>query len=408
MRYSLIRLHVVAFAGFVAACPACGNVVGDWNKTAIETLKAGNWEGPRRIRIVIAVTMSEIAAFDALNAIDPRYVPYAYKDRAPPGASEIAAASQAAFRVLATIAPDQAVKLQATNEAVLATVGDAASREAGVAVGEASAKAILAARRDDQFDRTSDFALPPPGPGVYRKTSEGELALPHFSRMRPFALATSAQFHVPPPPPLDSPQFLRDLAEVREKGAAGERRDAEDVAIAKFHEPSGFYPWNDIGRQAAAAGKLDLLDTARVLALLDIAMTDTLAASFESKYSYLFWRPLTAIQAGGAGFGHPEIAPDPNWKSVIEAPMFPEYPCMHCAGGGAARTVLEALLPGGVGFTVTGGSAPRVNNGFRQYAAEETEARILGGVHFRWSTFAGDALGQEVAQTAMKLMAPTK
>jgi hypothetical protein len=100
------RLLGFSLALLLAAGPAGANVVSDWNKTGIETLKASKWEGPRRIRIVIAVTMSEIAAFDALNAIHPRYAPYAYKDRAPPGASEVSAASQAAFRVLATIAPD--------------------------------------------------------------------------------------------------------------------------------------------------------------------------------------------------------------------------------------------------------------------------------------------------------------
>jgi hypothetical protein len=164
------RLLAVSLGLVVAACPAWANVVSDWNKTGIETLAASRWEGPRRISIVIAVTMSEIAAFDALNAIHARYLPYAYKDRAAPGASEIAAASQAAFRVFATMAPDQAAEFQAANEAVLATVADAASRDAGIAVGEASAKAILAARQDDQFDPSADFALPPPGPGVYQKT----------------------------------------------------------------------------------------------------------------------------------------------------------------------------------------------------------------------------------------------
>ena len=403
------RWLALSLALILVASSAAANVVSDWNETGIEILTASKIAGPRRARLSTAITMSEIAAFDALNAIHPRYAPYAFKDHAPDGASELAAASQAAFRVFVTIEPDQADKLAAANDAVLSKVADAASREAGVAVGEASAKAILAARQDDQFDPGHDLALPSPGPGVYQKTSEGDLFLPYFSRMRTFALKNSAQFHLPPPPPLDSPQFLRDLAEVRERGGADRPHTPDDIAIAKFHEPAGFYPWNAIGRQAATAANLDPLDTARALALLDIALADALSAGFESKYAYMFWRPLTAIRAGGAEFGHPEILPDPNWKSLIEAPMFPEYPCMHCVVGAAGRTVLQALFPDGLAFTVkSGGASPRSFRNFAQYAEEESESRILGGVHFRWSYYAGDALGQQVAGEALKLMAPQK
>jgi hypothetical protein len=264
------------------------------------------------------------------------------------------------------MALDQAEKLGAVNEAVLATVTDAASRDAGVAVGEAPAKAILAARQDDQFDPSSDFALPPPGPRVYQNL-RGRSGSAVFFRGRALS-----RFHRPRSsirrrgPPLDSPQFLRDLAEVRDRGGAEKPHTPEEIAVAKFHEPPGFYPWNAIGRQAATAAKLDSLDTARTFALLDIALADALSAGFESKYSYLFWRPLTAIRAGGAGFGHSEIAPDPNWNSLIEAPLFPEYPCMHCAVGAAGRTVLEALFPVGLAFSVASGATSR------SYAASRT------------------------------------
>ncbi len=140
------RLLAVLIALVLGGSAASANVVADWNETGVEALTASKTAGPRRIRLLIAITMSEIATFDALNAIDPRYAPYAYKERAPANASEVAAASQAAFRVLSAMAPDQAEKLGAANQAFLADVTDAASREAGIAAGEASAKAILAAR----------------------------------------------------------------------------------------------------------------------------------------------------------------------------------------------------------------------------------------------------------------------
>jgi hypothetical protein len=116
---------------------------------------------------------------------------------------------------------------------------------------------------------------------------------------------------------------------------------------------------------------------------------------------------VTAIRAGGAGFGRPEISADPSWTPRIETPPFPEYPCNHCAVGAASRTALDNLFPDPSSFTVVvSGQGARTYRDFRQYETEEAESRILGGVHFRWSVVAGRALGEQVAKAALKLMRP--
>jgi hypothetical protein len=391
-------------AGGIGAGPAGANVVTDWNKTTIDTTRNAKWSGIRATR---AIAIVEAAVFDAVNAVDHRFKPYLFAGAAPPGASDVAAASEAAFKTLSTLAPDQAARLAAENERALASVADPAARAAGIAIGDAAAMAILADRANDNFDDSVDPPPPPGGPGVYQATEPGPMFPQHFPRMRPFALTTSAEFRLPPPPPLDSSQFLRDLAEVRDKGDARKSPSDEHVEIVKFHAPPGYFAWNDIARQAAIADNLDIAATAHALALLDFTVSDSFEASFESKNAYQFWRPKTAVQAGGAGFGHPEIAPDPDWASIIPAPLFAEYPCMHCAIGAAAQTVLESLFPNGRPFTLVGGGGKsRSFRDFRQFAEEEAESRVLGGVHYRWSVVAGRAQGVAVSHVDMTLLAP--
>jgi hypothetical protein len=406
MRWSHSALPMLAFTAIVAAGSASANVVEDWNKTAVDLVIAAKWSGIRGTR---AMAIVQAAVFDAVNSIEHRFKPYAYRASAPSGASAVAAASEAAFRVLVTLAPDQATSLSAKNEDVLAAVTDPSSRAAGIETGDAAAMAVLADRENDGFDEIIDPAPPPGGPGAYQATSPGPMFPQHFPKMRPFGLGSSAEFRLPPPPPLDSAQFIRDLEEVREKGDARNSPTPEHLAVARFHARPGYTAWNDIARQAASAHDLDLLTTARDLALLNFALSDAFEASFDSKNAYQFWRPQTAIQSGGSAFGHPEISADPQWTSIILAPLFAEYPCMHCAIGSAADAVLETLSLDGQSFTIVGGGGQsRSFRSFREYAEEEAESRILGGVHYRWSVVAGEAQGKSVAGEDLKLLGPVQ
>ena len=238
------RLAILLSLGLLAlaASPAGANVVTDWNRAALEGLR----ETKARVFIPRTMTMTEIAVFDALRAIEPRYAAYAYRGTAPSGASDVAAASEAAYRVLAEMTPDLESKFAAVNAKVLSSIPDAAARAAGIEAGDAAAQAILEARRDDRYDASFDYTPQNPAPGVYQKTSPGDVLFPHLFQMRPFALPSVTSAQVPPPPPLDSPQFLRDLSEVREVGSAENPQSSEEYAIAKFHEAPGFGPWNDV------------------------------------------------------------------------------------------------------------------------------------------------------------------
>jgi len=388
-----LRTVVVVVAVTLGAPAALADVITDWNAQALDTAVKAKWSVTRVVRNMAIV---ETAVFDAVNAVDHRYKPYLYSTPATTGASPAAAASEAAFKVLAALVPEQSDALAARNTAVLATITDAKSCADGVEAGDRAAAAILANRANDGFDdSTTDQPHYDSLPGQYQPTSTGPLFTQQFPRMRPFGFADPAQFRLPPPAPLESAQYERDLEEVKTLGDSRAHPSDEHVFIARFHAPSGEFPWNNIARQRLAAAKLSLVDEARVLALLEFALSDSFEASFESKNFYHFWRPLTAIQATG------EI----DWTSVISAPLFAEYPCMHCAVGSAAATVLTRFFPEPFSFSVTSQDGrSRHLESFAAYADEEAESRILGGVHFRWSVVAGNAQGREVALYDMHLL----
>jgi hypothetical protein len=405
-RYACLSF-VVSTAVWVGAfdCARAGSdVVVRWNKKALEAMSAQKWSTVQQAR---ALAIMELAVFDAVNAVRPAYRAYAFADAVPGDANEEAAASEAAFRVLAGLAPELSSQLETENVQVLGGLPDGPAKDAGVAVGVAAASRLLKSRQDDGYDPDVSFVAAAAAPGVYQPTSSGPMISPHFAKMRPFSLISSGQFRLPPPPPLGSDQVLRDLAEVRAIGSAKAARSPEQAETARFHVPPGLFPWNDIGRQMVAASDQNVLQSARSLALLAMAVSDGLSAGFDSKYTYAFWRPSTAIKAGGEGYGHPEIAADPGWTPFIPSPLHPEYPCMHCTIGSAAVTVLEGLFPQGGSFQIEQGGVTRHYDGFRAYVEEEAESRVAGGVHFRWSVLAGEVLGTQVGRM-VRVMLPKR
>ena len=390
--------------GATWAFDARADIVADWQSATLKLILDRKWDGARSQR---AMAILDAAMFDAANAVKGHYAPYVYGGPGPSAASEAAAASQAAFRVLSELMPEKTSDLKVLNDGLLSNLGDPAARDAGIALGDGAAAAVLAVRSNDGADFGSEYEPLAAAPGVYQPTSDAPMVTPKLSRMKPFALEAADQFQVPPPPPVDSLQFLHDLAEVRESGGAKTQTDKESIAIARFHASSGMIPWNKIALDSLRTCQLSLVEKTRALAMLNIAMSDALVAVFKAKYEYSFWRPMTVIRAGGAAFGHPELKPDAEWVSLLPVPMHPEYPCAHCANGGAAQTVLESIFGDGpLAFSVENEAGKeRHYRNFRHYAEDEAESRILAGVHYRWSTIVGSALGRQIGSFVTKNIA---
>jgi membrane-associated phospholipid phosphatase len=362
--------------------PAKGDVVTGWNDAALNAIRAGRTAPPIASR---SLAILHVSIYDAVNGIARTNEPYLVQSSAPSSASREAAASAAAHKALVNLFPAAASSFDAVHTAILAAIPNGPQKTAGIVWGEFVANQILAARANDG----SDAIVPPPGgsgPGVWVPTPPAfaPYLLPQWGFVTPFAMNSSSQFRPPGPPALNSEQYAADYNEVKALGAAlGSTRTADQSQIALFwadgagtETPPGH--WNSIAQIIAAGQGNTLEENARLFALLNIAMADAAICAWDAKYTFHFWRPVTAI-----AFAEPNLM----WASFIVTPPFPDYVSGHSTFSGAAATVLPFFygtedLP----FTTGSDFLPGVTRSFSTCldAAEEAAvSRLYGGIHFR-------------------------
>ena len=379
---------------------ASADVITDWNETAVSAGYTARQGPPVHGRIV---AMVHLAMFEALNSIEPRYQPYRARLPAAPGASRDAAAAAAAHYLLARIYPDQAKELDKALQASLAAVSDATSKANGIRLGEQAGAAMLAERSKDGVG-APDIYRPSTAPGQYVPT-----VLPAASgwgAVRPFALKSANQFRPAGPYALTSPAWAKDYNEVKRMGAkAGSARSAEQTDIARFWELTGAATYNPLVRQLSAAKGLGVLENARLFALVAMATADAYIAVFDAKYTYNFWRPVTAIRNGDR-HDNGGVERDAAWEPIIPTPMHPEYPCAHCITQSACASVLEAFFGDAIpAVTLTSTTAPGVTRSFvklSDYVAEVINARVYDGVHYRTSGEVGAEMGRKIAEYTLR------
>ena len=381
--------------GLLAASGAIADVIDDWNAKAVSAGYAARQGPPPHTRIV---AMVHLAMFEAVNSIDGRYRPYRTRLPAEPGASQDAAAAAAAHYLLVRIYPDQAKEMDKALQASLAAVKDETARTSGIRLGERAGAAMLAERSNDGAGGPDTYR-PFTAPGKYVPT-----VLPAASRwgsVRPFALKSGDQFRPAAPYALTSAEWAKDYAEIKRMGAkAGSARSPEQTDIARFWELTGAATYNPLVRHLSAAKRLDVTDNARLFALVSMAAADALIAVFDAKYTYNFWRPVTAIRNGDL-HGNDAVERDAAWEPFIPTPMHPEYPCAHCITQSAAACVLESFFGDGIPpVKLTSTTAPGVSRGFAKlsdYVSEVIDARVYDGVHYRASGEVGAAMGRKIA-----------
>lgn len=356
------------------------------------------------LQIVRMLSIMHLAQHDALSAIKPAFAPYAYYG-ADPDADPVAAAASAAHAVLTATYPDQESTFDAQLALSLEGVADEDARERGVALGAEAAEAVLEARANDGSDTpTVGDYVPGDGPGRYQFVPPFDFAaLPGWRNLRPFALTTPDQFRSDPPPALDSDAYAADYNEVKSIGEADSpTRSDDELASAVFWNEFSDRGWNRIARVVASERELGLQSTARLFALLNMAMSDSYVAGWDSKYYYDFWRPYTAIRAADTD-GNALTAPDPEWETAIMTPPVQDYPSTHSALGNAAASVLGYVFGDETSFSFTSTSAEppyssRSFTSFSQAADENANSRVMGGIHFRFACNAGQQLGDKVGE----------
>src|SRR5438094_9212105 len=220
-------------------------------------------------------------------------------------------------------------------------------------------------------------------------------------------MASPDQFRPGPPPSLTSATWARDYNEVKALGSKNStQRTPEQTAIAKFWEATAPVVYWPVARSVANAPGRDVTDNARLLAVAAMAMDDALTAVFDAKYTYNFWRPVTAIRNGDTD-GNDATERDPSWTPFIDTPMHPEYPCAHCIVSASLGAVLEAELGGGPvpslsSASSAAGGAVRTWKTVGDFVQEVAVARIYDGVHYRNSTEVGASMGKQIGELAVK------
>jgi hypothetical protein len=378
----------------------------DWNVAAFEAMGGAAYQHSLLASRINAMT--HLAMHDALNAVAPKYGTYAFHEKNK-DADPIAAAASAAYEVLIGSLPTQHPMLDERLAESLAQVVDGEAKTQGIALGKKVASAILALR---QYDGAFDDPISPipvsSQPGVYQAVPPFDFVFaPQWRVMPTFALQKADQFRSEPFPALNSERYTRDFDEVKRIGQKDSPyRDAEQTAIAKFWYEFSEIGWNRVTRAALAGQKLDLQNTARLFALVNMALADAYIAGWDSKFHYNLWRPYTAIRRADTD-GNPNTISDPQWEPSEPTPPVQDYPSTHSALGNAAATVLAQLLGDKVEFTLESSTASpagstRTFNSFGQAALENAESRVLAGIHFRFACEKGLELGQKIGEWTVK------
>jgi PAP2 superfamily protein len=364
------------------------------------------------LRTQVRTTIAQLAMFDAVNAVfDGRYRPFASRPESAPGASPDAAVIRAAYVVALNEFPTKREVIENAYAAAIAAIDASPQAIAdGVAVGQAAAEAVLAKRLDDhRNDPELEGYTPGSGPGVWIPTPPAfaNPQTPFLRYVTPFGYEDPARFRPHAPPCLRSATYTADYDETRDFGRVDSTiRTDEQSATALFWSPSATALWTANIRSLAAA--MDFLTAARFEAIGIAAVTNSAIACWDAKYTYRFWRPVTAIRAGDTD-GNPDTEPDPSWTSFIVTPNHPEYPAAHSTVGAAALGFYTVWFDSdqiALAFKGNGG-AVRHYESVAQIEAEEGNARVWGGMHWRHSTEVGAAVGRRVGKyTATHLLKP--
>jgi hypothetical protein len=414
---------VLGVVGASAAPPdeADASSVTQWNLTAVNTLTGlPGPAGGAPPSAQISMGMVQGAVYDAVNAITPKHHrPYLLKRRFGNRASDEAAVATAAYLVLKNIVETvpQSISFP-TRGTVLASlktqynasknaIPDSPFKNQGIAAGTAAAQAMIETRQGDGRFGPSQW-VPSSAPGHWSLLpGQANDPTPWVGGVKPFLLQSSSQFRSAGPPSLTSAAWAADFNEVKALGrATGSTRTDEQTYIARWWQSTPVASWNDVARQLIARNHLNAADSARLLAMQNMAGADAAINTWNDKYHFDFWRPWNAIVRASED-GNDATVADPNWTALITAP-YPDHVSGHLGLDSSHTGVLRKFFgdaPAG-GYQITssfvnpGGPATRTFGGFPQALDEIVEARIWAGLHYRTADVQAVQLGTNVANYA--------
>jgi hypothetical protein len=388
---------------------ARADVVLQWNLTMVMATGGQNPFAQTRFAAI-----TQLAVFEAVNAIEQNYQGYlpAGTVTAPSDASVDAAVASAAHDVLENYLPAQEAFLDAALATSLAGIPDGPAKDAGIAAGQAAAAAMIALRANDGSQAPLFYTAGPVAPGQWQPTpscagSQGRGAFLHWRNVTPFGIPSGDAFRLGPPPALLWGAYMTDFDEVKAVGSDDSAlRPFDRAAVAQFYAITSPVNWaNQVARQVADAQGRSISENARGLALMNMALADGAIAVFDTKYHYNFWRPETAIHAAATD-GNDRTAADDSFAPFIGAPCFPSYPSGHATLSYAAKEVLDRLYGASDhNITLTNPNAPGVSlsyTEFKRIVEDIDDARVFGGIHFRFDQDGGGQQGRNLGAYIFK------
>lgn len=401
-----------------------------WNDKIMEL--AIQKDGLLTLNGVRTEAMASIAMHNALNAIQPIYSFYEFSS-SPTAANPEAAAAQAAFDIALHSFPESQATLTNLLDLCLTTIPEGPAKELGVELGKIAAASILKVRKTDSWDGEAEYTWHPMAPGVYAEfnehsgTPEGFVFGAGWATAQPFMLNASDQFRSPPPPSINSEGYTAAFNEVKAFGKTdSETRTDDQTHLAMWWKDFVEKSHNKLARELIQKENLNLWETARALALLNMTIYDAYVNVFDNKFYYNHWRPYTAIR--WAEFDeNPATAPDENWNNLHQHTYaFPSYPSAHGTASSAAMRVLANALGTGdnYAFTMTteevdsaGPFSEKIKmtpptrsfNSFTAAGLEASVSRVYLGIHFRYDSEEGHRLGNKIGDYAnANFMAPLR
>jgi len=417
----LVALALVALA---SSKVVRADAVTDWNAIASTAIVTNAGQPPPVSALSFAMVQG--AVYDSVNAIDRGHQPYLVQPPSNPTDSKEAATATAAFRVLVGfpdlpgLFPAQLPTLQPQYDAYIAGLPDdpPGSKAAGIAIGEATARAMLIARMNDgRFGPPPD--LYPPAPGIWRPTPPNYAndPAPWVGNVLPFLVPSAEMLRTDGPNALTGADYAEDFNEVKELGSLTSiTRTADQTDAAIFWQDHAIALYNRIFRTLAASQGLDIVNSARLFAMENLAAADAQIGCWNDKYYWQFWRPITAIREADTD-GNPATEADPTWLPLFDpttpvcnppllfTPPFSDHPSGHaCATSAFVHTLKNFFGTDKIAVSAFSNKSctTRSFDRFSDVLKEVIDARVYAGIHFRTADTQGAVLGEKVAHYLKK------
>ena len=379
-------------------------VISEWNEIAVTTLLGDTTK--QLVEDFLYMGFVQAAVYDAVVGVEGRYAPYRFHAHAPHGTSAQAAAVAAAHKVLVTYVPSAQASLDTAYAASLAKLPDGKAKTRGIAFGIRAADNLIRLRANDGRNAPIEFTQPP-APGVWRPTPPGFLPMsaPWMGFVTPLLVRSATQFAPPPPPTLTSARYTRDFNEVKALGSAtSTERTAVQTSTALFFSGNALIQYNTALRDQVTVRHLDIVETARMFAAIDMSLADAEISVWHAKYVYGFWRPITAINLADTD-GNPATLADPTWVPLLTTPPYPEYPSGYNVVNSTVSHGLEDLFrTRQLQLTLISTAVPGVVRHYdsgRALRRDVIDARVWLGIHFRFADTASRDLGRRLTDWSL-------